>query len=869
MHVMRSLQQAAWFVATLAVAAPTASAQVQMNGQIDPTSGMVTIEQQSLTILKTEIPFWHGEWKWAGPATRTTALDDKRGYRIEGRHLETGLDVAGEVRFEEETPDRTTIRMTLKAEESPEGAADVFGALVFKVNPAEAASSAPAATPVINDDKTGWSLNLGPDRDPLEVTFDRPIERLEFEQGNTREIRAYLLELDDRHDTAEISAEISFPGKAALAPEERLGSAVGHWPVSELHWNRTPIDLSFLNEDEKPAGKRGFIRADGEKLVFEDGTPVRFWGTNVTAYSLFQFLSPKTVQAQAKRLSQLGFNLVRIHHHDSAWVNPNIFGLDAEQTRKISADHMDKIHWWIKCLKDEGIYVWIDLHVGREVTRADDVDAIDEMVGERGRAGMQGYLFANPSLQERFSEYANDYLSAKSPYTGLTLKDDPAVVGVLITNENDLSAHFVYSLLPPEQKPWHAGRYLELAQASKAAKGLDTSALLRPWEHGPVRLVLGDIEHRFFETMKDRLRNLGVKAPLVGTNFWGEMPASSLPSLAADDMIDVHVYGQANEIQYNPRFRPNALSWIAAGAIAGKPLSVSEWNVHEPLQVFDRFLLPLHIAAIARFQDWAAMMHFAYSHDPFLGDSGIGAWSAYNDPAMLATLSAGALLFREGHVKEGVETTVLQLPLEAVSSRHTDPTTSRAMRTLVERTKTRIGLPEIPGLDWHQATPTPPGATVIKDVEFDAIGPGTTKVCNDTNEICRDWDAGVLTIDTPRSQIAGGWIGGKAIDTRDVTFRINQSNAAIAVQSLGADPITKADELLISMTAQVKTAIPGRGPYRSEPLTGEIGIRARPGLKLYRMDLNGEAVPGTTIYRDGRYVIQLRSEEQGHWWVLR
>ena len=31
-------------------------------------------------------------------------------------------------------------------------------------------------------------------------------------------------------------------------------------------------------------------------------------------------------QAQAQRLSALGFNLVRIHHHDSPWVNPNIFG---------------------------------------------------------------------------------------------------------------------------------------------------------------------------------------------------------------------------------------------------------------------------------------------------------------------------------------------------------------------------------------------------------------------------------------------------------------------------------------------------------------------------------------------------------------
>ncbi len=38
----------------------------------------------------------------------------------------------------------------------------------------------------------------------------------------------------------------------------------------------TAIDMSFLLD--APAGKHGRIKADGEKLVFEDGTPARFWG---------------------------------------------------------------------------------------------------------------------------------------------------------------------------------------------------------------------------------------------------------------------------------------------------------------------------------------------------------------------------------------------------------------------------------------------------------------------------------------------------------------------------------------------------------------------------------------------------------------
>ena len=59
------------------------------------------------------------------------------------------------------------------------------------------------------------------------------------------------------------------------------------WPADILDWRTSPVDLSFLNAPEKPAGKRGFLKVVKDKLIFEDGTPVRFWGTNLTAHALF------------------------------------------------------------------------------------------------------------------------------------------------------------------------------------------------------------------------------------------------------------------------------------------------------------------------------------------------------------------------------------------------------------------------------------------------------------------------------------------------------------------------------------------------------------------------------------------------------
>ena len=97
------------------------------------------------------------------------------------------------------------------------------------------------------------------------------------------------------------------------------------WYNDLLDINISPVDLSFLNAAEKPAGKHGTLGVAGDQLVFADGTPARFWGANLTAYALFQTGLSDTVN-QAKRLSKLGFNLVRIHHFDSDWVKPNILG---------------------------------------------------------------------------------------------------------------------------------------------------------------------------------------------------------------------------------------------------------------------------------------------------------------------------------------------------------------------------------------------------------------------------------------------------------------------------------------------------------------------------------------------------------------
>ena len=117
---------------------------------------------------------------------------------------------------------------------------------------------------------------------------------------------------------------------------------------------------AFVNAAERPAGKHGFVRADRDHFVFQGWLNGQILGgLHRSAYAIFG-TTKENVREQAHRLAELGFNLVRIHHMDSSWVIPNVFGdRSSTDTQSLNPLMMEKLDWWIKCLEDEGIYVWL------------------------------------------------------------------------------------------------------------------------------------------------------------------------------------------------------------------------------------------------------------------------------------------------------------------------------------------------------------------------------------------------------------------------------------------------------------------------------------------------------------------------------
>ena len=100
--------------------------------------------------------------------------------------------------------------------------------------------------------------------------------------------------------------------RTSATAAEKYSKPDGSWFRDALRWDASPVDLSFLNADDRPAGRHGFVKADGDRLVFEDGSPARFWGANLAGPVLFG--TPReNVPRQARRIAQLGYNLMRIH----------------------------------------------------------------------------------------------------------------------------------------------------------------------------------------------------------------------------------------------------------------------------------------------------------------------------------------------------------------------------------------------------------------------------------------------------------------------------------------------------------------------------------------------------------------------------
>ncbi|MCB0684983.1 MAG: carbohydrate binding domain-containing protein [Saprospiraceae bacterium] len=178
-----------------------------------------------------------------------------------------------------------------------------------------------------------------------------------------------------------------------------------------------------------------FIHTEGDQFI-SGGSPIRFWGVNLTTGGCF----PQQEQAGgiAARMRKIGINLVRFHHMDNPWTSSDGSILERNgSTNSLNPVTLDRLHYFLSKMKEEGVYANINLHVSRTFTEADGVAGADSIL-DYGKA----VTMFDRQLINLQKQYAQQLLTTENPYTGLSLADDPVVAMVEITNENTLYGYW-------------------------------------------------------------------------------------------------------------------------------------------------------------------------------------------------------------------------------------------------------------------------------------------------------------------------------------------------------------------------------------------------------------------------------------------
>jgi len=182
------------------------------------------------------------------------------------------------------------------------------------------------------------------------------------------------------------------------------------------------LDLSYLNEDE--AGDNGFIRLseDGESFVNDQGA-IRFFG--VGGGDDTRNMGDAEVANFAKFLAKKGVNMIRFHGEIHSVSNDIMEANDEE---------LDAIWRFVSIMKKEGIYTTISTFWPNFIDNIPMSWDVGDYSGTTKKPW--GLLYFNERFQEAYKNWLTQLYTEINPYTGIALKDDPAVGLIQMLNED-------------------------------------------------------------------------------------------------------------------------------------------------------------------------------------------------------------------------------------------------------------------------------------------------------------------------------------------------------------------------------------------------------------------------------------------------
>ncbi|HEY7116814.1 MAG TPA: hypothetical protein VH475_09520, partial [Tepidisphaeraceae bacterium] len=343
--------------------------------------------------------------------------------------------------------------------------------------------------------------------------------------------------------------------------------------------------------NEKTAGEHGLIRlsADGMSFVRGDGQPIRFWAANAGGQR-----AEDGIEAQVRFLAKKGVNMIRLHRSIPA-------AKEGSKITDIDEKELDTIFRYVAAAKRNGVYVTLSPYWAH--LRAPASWEIADYTGQE----LWGVLFFNDALQEAYKAWTRELYTRTNPYTGVALKDDPAIAIIQVMNEDSLLFWTFQGIKPAQMKilgrkyaAWLVQKYGALDKAMSAwggerAKGDDLAAgiaglyptydmVVDSKGNKARRLAdqtqfMAELQHQFYADMETHYRALGCKQ-LVNAMNWKSADPVKLDDLerwtyTATDVSAVNSYFNGMHVGKNNGFRIDPGHYMTNHSALRDPLELT------------------------------------------------------------------------------------------------------------------------------------------------------------------------------------------------------------------------------------------------------------------------------------------------------
>jgi len=702
-------------IATLGATALPAFAAERWSALVSPANSLeFGFLQDEKPVLKLGLGGWGPKWQWVGVSAKEKAGGDKLAVSVPFIVNKANGEVI-DIQFQawQSGPKQLSFRYDLSA------AKDVPITMVIAgVSTEKAFARGQLTLTHTNGQDSVVKLPVGITSRPatskavlslekagdVVIAFDPPAP-LAFD----KDIRVLLAQDVFKAGSRATTLTFTFPSEVAfLAKQEDLDRltktlAGPDWFAFKPSDDLGPSVIGMEDWLEKPAGKRGGVRMAGDRFEFEDKTPVKFWGVNL---SYGGGCAPKKDDAEftAGRYAKYGINAVRLHKFSYP---KNQMGIaDTDDATRMTPDGLDRLDYFSAQLKQRGIYYTWSHTFGFQVTpgHRNRLLAYDEI--ERNLKG-KTYAFINlaEDVQDLMIEMVVNLLKHRNPHTGLTYAADPALAYIELQNEDDIFFYTnekAFNACPTYTKlfvarfsDWLQAKYgseenLKRAwgEALKAGESLAARNIVpqaNPWFFGDDHLPkqtggarqrlldaaqhFHELQNQFYGRFVKAIRDAGYPGPLCGSPWQAPAMLPHYLNLRSDALvgfIDRHNYFGGGLFD-SMLARPGS-GYFGSGLqqVAGRPFGLSEWiHVYPSLYSAEG---PAIIAAYGLgLQGWDASFEFQSQSARRMFSTRVGwppwgVWEA-DVPTQLGQYPALARMIYRGDVRES----------EVISTRRVSP----------------------------------------------------------------------------------------------------------------------------------------------------------------------------------------------------